>query len=722
MKKKTLGLTAIAISCITLTSALLVIGNNVFLSLANTNENSIIFDHSHNYSLDEHSSNYFYRFDARTSKGADIGFLEQHLYSDSSNNWRYCSSSSGGLLNTDKIGGLTDITVTFTEHDDDEHLDSIVKVKYGWEVGSTPSGSYETSPLNKYEESLSSGISFDFGDKLPSYFYIYFENVDIESIVIHYTCEEHLPDYSEEEHYELVKSMSEINNEDIYTISSTKDEAGYVMSRTKRPSGEDKLRMAEGCAPSNEMILADENILQLKITSSAGLYYFQAQNYLGTNTQGYFNTLDTSNNNSLYIETEANKSGFDVSIDSTSYQFNVLFNGSNVTKRLMFYSSASDTYFNCFAKTGGSEKHPIYLYKYVDVAEETITLNSSNLSSMSKSYSNGNYGSLSTGGKTYEYYRKVKSTSGYAFSMINPDFYYADGGYPSSFYNVPSSPIYGIKNIQVTYKATAGIKIGYSKDVGDESYSSLASAADFVTRSINVTKMNFFKIMTNGSDAYVKDITITYTNKVELFDSDTSYSENRKVVAAYSGTLVNGVTTHTMYISPSVTKTYTYYSKEYAYNNYSSIDKDKAFMIDPVDVCNYYLAFHQYPANFVTSSEKSTYGSKFGSYARQLSPYSRTDGYARSVPYNNKPGQSTPSYVELDIDLNGAYSLSNRQVGRVVVWEYGFSCYGSTDPVCVYTDDHYATFQEYNGMGGFAHRFNSERQVAGKVYCPLTTI
>ncbi len=76
---------------------------------------------------------------------------------------------------------------------------------------------------------------------------------------------------------------------------------------------------------------------------------------------------------------------------------------------------------------------------------------------------------------------------------------------------------------------------------------------------------------------------------------------------------------------------------------------------------------------------------------------------------------------QADIDVNGAYTLSNRQVGRVVAREYGFSCYND-GPVCVYTDDHYATFQEYNCMGGFAHRFNSERSVAGKTYTPLTMI
>ena len=724
MKRKLVALTSIATAAIALSSALIfACSSNTFPVFSSpSNEYSITFDHTHNYNPHLYNSNYYKRFYGYSQRGTELEFLEQSLYADE-NGWCY-AQSTGSLLNTTKIGGLSDITVTFSNYDDD--FDAEVNIKYGWVVGSDSSTSYSQSPLNKYEDTLTSGETFYFSSVNPSYFFIQFKSAIIESIIIHFSCIESVPTVADQPHYELVKSLSEINSTDIFAISNTKADSGYMMSTATYNANydNDKIRQVVACAPSNEQVEDNEAILQLKITKTDDLYYFQAQNYLGTYPTGYFCTND-NNKNELFIGPEENKSGFEMTMNE-DYLIHATCTMTNYTKLLSFYHDAGSTAFNCYVKTTG--KQEIYLYKFVDVQEETLTLTYSELTSMSKSYANGNYGKLSNGGFNYEYYRTVRATnnsSGYAFSMINPNYYYGDNGYPSSFYNLSTSPIYGIKTIEVTYKATSGIKIGYSKVIGEESYSTLAASGSYVTNSIVVDKMNFFKIMTNGSDAYIKDITITYSNKPVAINSNTSYSGNRKSVTPFSGSLVNGVSTATMYVSSTETKTYTYYSKQYAYDNYSSIDKSKAFMIDPVDVCNYYLAFHEFPANYVTSSEKSTYGSKFGSYARQVSTYSRTDGYATAVPYNTRPGQSTPIYYELDIDVNGAYSLSSRQVGRVVVWEYGFSCYSdgsSIAPVCVYTDDHYATFQEYNCMGGFASRFNSERSVVNKVYTPLTLV
>ena len=97
-----------------------------------------------------------------------------------------------------------------------------------------------------------------------------------------------------------------------------------------------------------------------------------------------------------------------------------------------------------------------------------------------------------------------------------------------------------------------------------------------------------------------------------------------------------------------------------------------------------------------------------------MSTYSRTDGYALSVPYQSG-SEGTPLYHELDVALDSTYSDNRRGVGRVVVWEYGFDAsrgaigYDSA-PVAVYTDDHYATFQEYLNTGVYGTRFNSEMQ------------
>ena len=130
-----------------------------------------------------------------------------------------------------------------------------------------------------------------------------------------------------------------------------------------------------------------------------------------------------------------------------------------------------------------------------------------------------------------------------------------------------------------------------------------------------------------GSNVDIAEIIITSEkgNHGSSF-STKQYNENRKSFSPCSSSLVDAVTTYTMNISPSETRTYTYYSKDYCYSNYDSIDKSKAFLTNPVDVCNYYLAFKEFPANYVTSEEKGTYGAKFANYARQLSTYTRTDG------------------------------------------------------------------------------------------------
>ena len=729
MNKKTIGLIGFMVSTLIIgTTAFVANGGFEKVFSSPEDEYAIIFDKEHNYNLELHNATNYKRTNALTQRGTEIEFFINSPNPDVSNNWR-SFEYKGHLLNTTMIGSITDITATFSVYNEAREDDSYVDIKYGWVVGSTADKSFDQSPLTDYEDFLTSGETFYFSNVKPSYFFIEFSNVKVESIIIHFDCVEYTPSVEDKEHYELVTSMDDINSTDTYAIGSAKTGSGYMMSTATYNAtyANDKIRQIYAATINDGKTAYNEHIMQFKITKESDLYYFQAQNYLGTYTDGYLNTPD-NDKNELFVGPSESKTGFALTMEA-SYEVNAVPDLTTHPKKLMFYDAGggSGTAFNCYTKTAG--KGLIYLFKYVEVTEETLVLDYSKISSMSKSYSNGNYGRFTSAGTTYEYYRTVRagtSSSGYAFSMINPNYYYGDNGYPSSFYNVVSSPIYGIKSISVTYKATNGLKIGYSKVVGEESYQTLPARSSYTEESITVDKMHFFKIMTNGSDAYIKDITLVYTGKTESISYNTAYSGNRKAVTAYSGTLVDGVATKTMYISNTLeTRTYTYYSKQYAYDNYNTIDKSKAFMIDPVDVCNYYMAFHEFPANYVTSGEKSTYGSKFGSYARQVSTYSRTDGYATAVPYNNRPGQSTPIYYELDIDVNGSYSLSSRQVGRVVVWQYGFSCYSDGSivaPVCVYTDDHYATFQEYDNMGGFASRFNSERSVVNKVYTPLNTL
>lgn len=363
---------------------------------------------------------------------------------------------------------------------------------------------------------------------------------------------------------------------------------------------------------------------------------------------------------------------------------------------------------------------------------KTKTFSTTQLQSVSTQYSTGNYGNLTINGTMCRFYRALGGSPGpestqYGVKLLDCNYDYLDHGYPGCFYNSVYSPLYGIKNISVTYKATNGLDIYYYLTAGSEQKYMFGPTTVFKTESFDVaSEANFFRVATHESDAFIREIVITYTGEEGSgFNTYTLYDGYRREPSKYTGDLVSGSSYMNMYISPSDTKKYTYYSKDYCYSNYNTIDKEDAFLTSPVDICNYYLAFHEFPANFVTSEEKYTYGEKFGEYARQVSTYTRTDGYALTFSYNNQPGNTRPLYFELDVDLNGSYSLSSRGVGRVVIWAYGFSNYSEPSeqiPVCTYTDDHYNTFFEYDNSGGFSPRFDGEMEVTNYLYTPLHTI
>lgn len=218
----------------------------------------------------------------------------------------------------------------------------------------------------------------------------------------------------------------------------------------------------------------------------------------------------------------------------------------------------------------------------------------------------------------------------------------------------------------------------------------------------------------------------------------TGNNEYRISPTVYSGDLIDGVSYIDVPTSFDVntltvtsTKRYTYYSYEYVSENPEYISA--ATITDPVDVCNYFQAFGCAPANYGTNNtvyplrdgktlpSKSEVNSLFGSDARTISQYSSKTGYATSVPFYG----TYPTYYELDINTNGQYSTSSRQVGRIVAWATGFkgNDYGNgSQVVCTYTDDHYATFKEYNNYGGFLSRFNASFKIAGCVRGNPTTL
>ena len=352
-------------------------------------------------------------------------------------------------------------------------------------------------------------------------------------------------------------------------------------------------------------------------------------------------------------------------------------------------------------------------------------------------YDTGNY---DTSGD-FEYYRAVKET-GYLCKLIplTPQ----PGCEPTldgALYNI--NPIKDINHITFTYKTSSSSgssspKLFYGENSYDSGSVSINYSTSIKETTIDLSSydVNYIKFTCGDSTLYLEDITIYYSGEstphgYNFVNKTTGVDEYRIAPVTYSGTLVDGESYVDVPVAFDVThsivnayKRYTYYSYEYVYEHQEYISD--ATITDPVDVCNYFQAFGCAPANYGNTSKNkagpladgktlpnaSDVDYLFGEDARIIQQFSSTTGYAKSVPYYG----STPTYYELDIDTNGQYRTSSRQVGRIVAWATGFkgSDYGNgSQCVCVYTDDHYATFKEFNNFGGFLSRFNAERHISG---------
>ncbi|MCR5184688.1 MAG: hypothetical protein K6C32_01215 [Bacilli bacterium] len=345
------------------------------------------------------------------------------------------------------------------------------------------------------------------------------------------------------------------------------------------------------------------------------------------------------------------------------------------------------------------------------------------LSATDSSYSSGNYGSFYSDGVNYEYYRTTVSYDSYLRLLGKRYQYEYLPSYPSCIYN--TTPIKGINGISITYEGESiNSKLVLFNTPGNTYEYQLTNVDSFTNRTFEFGKeqYSYFAITCDYGYIEIQSLTIFYTNVSQSNSFLDNYSGYRYEPVTYSGTLTDGVSSVYATDADGYSKKYTYYSSSYVLENSSSLYASDVAYTDPVDVSNYYMAFHAFPANFYykNDSNSSELYYYFGEYARLVSTYTRTDGYANAVPYNTAPDTYYPYYHELDIDLDGSYRTSNRGVGRLVVWENGFSCYDLT-PVIVYTDDHYATFREYNNYGGFGPRFNAQSQTAHANYCPLTT-
>ncbi|MCF0117361.1 MAG: hypothetical protein HUJ61_04845 [Bacilli bacterium] len=319
---------------------------------------------------------------------------------------------------------------------------------------------------------------------------------------------------------------------------------------------------------------------------------------------------------------------------------------------------------------------------------------------------------------------------------------YADGGMNSCIANVDYIP--GIQRIDITYKTGNGNEkpyISYGANATCLSSKEIPLTASDMTYSVYTGHVNYFKLFgSKDCTTYIQKIEIYYDDVLEPGYNDLGKSGDdlyRFPVTTYSGSKTPGssfvdIPTKVIYENGNAlvqeTKRYTYYTINYLKSHASEVQN--ALMTDPVDICNYVLAFKEAPANFCkynskanqkTANSLSTVETVFDTddILGVSQEYTRTNGYMNSVPY-----KSSPSYYEYDIKQLSEYSTTNRGVGRVVVLETGFNSaatdYGN-DWVCLYTDDHYATFQEYYNNGTFSHRFNGEQELTGYAWsCPST--
>lgn len=360
--------------------------------------------------------------------------------------------------------------------------------------------------------------------------------------------------------------------------------------------------------------------------------------------------------------------------------------------------------------------------------EDTVTLSTLALtsdfggSSISE-YTTGNYGQYSVNGVSFEYYRAYKTADGEIATLLPYTGFYSYDAQGGSLYNV--TPIYGIRSFSITYKSDSAA-VFYTGDdrLVNSSAHTLPKSTSYTTVNYDVDTDNFFTLVAGNSSITIDALSFEYTNVNVSYDSQKDLSGSdcfRMNAITFDGTLVAGESSVSVPVKVEYdggryaitqTKTYTYYTLEYV-EAHPEI-KDEAAMIAPADIAAYYTTFKQFPANFAakTKNLKNTCPSfdevqaVFGEDTRYVSKYSRTNGYAQYVPYN----PYDTDYYEFDVALDSSYwEKSDRGVGRVVAWEAGWVGKGyDSAPACVFTDDHYASFQEYLNTGDFGKRFDAE--------------
>ena len=332
----------------------------------------------------------------------------------------------------------------------------------------------------------------------------------------------------------------------------------------------------------------------------------------------------------------------------------------------------------------------------------------------------------------FQYYRAVKAPDGYLIKMLDLDAALAfSNQLGGALMNV--SEINHLANIEITYynesSSTSGGYVRFGKNLTCAYGYELTYSESDITLSFNIPESKYFRIETNGANLIIKSIKLGIAQGNVVDDGYGYYTkqEYRINPIKFSGELQSGVSYVDVPTSISVnknsstyivneTKRLTYYDYDYVTTN--NLEPSEVSIIDPLEVALYYAAFNKAPVNYNESG--SSNHSYFGDYARRISSeYSRTDGYVNALSGITP----TDGYIELDIGVNGNYSISRgRGVGRIVVFYSGSTSSGyDNSPLLVYTDDHYATFREFLGYD-FSLPFDAQNQRTGNTYKPYNVL
>ena len=342
--------------------------------------------------------------------------------------------------------------------------------------------------------------------------------------------------------------------------------------------------------------------------------------------------------------------------------------------------------------------------------KKTLTFDS--FDSFSMSYSTGNYGTGKIRNTEYGYYRTVKNEKEKAITLLAPNIDEYVTPLPGSIYNI--SRISNIISIEITYKTDESASVTYGNNASrDNSYTLKKTNGKYDTVKVETRDTSFFSVNSGKSSVSIRQITIEFKD-TPVNQTYAEKPDNYRInPVTFKGKLVPGATVTVPYNVEFIDgkckvisyKTYTYHTIDEVIND-PAIAKSVS-LTDPIDVAFYSIAFGTFPVNYVAKEDYADAYVYFKEDTRCFFEYSKKNGYASSVPFKTVSGNVV--YYELDIALDGKYTSSNRGVGRIVFWKYGFNYSGYDDnPVVLYTDDHYSTFSEFTNCGSWMNRFDAE--------------